>query len=827
MKKKHLFIKKSGIAVALSIVMAFTSLVPLQAADLLKVTEVKEVTESETPVEADQDSKDSESMVSGEILVVYDDAGLSRKETKEVQKETKEALDDLDIQVTEEVSACSEKQGTVVVAEIPEHLEEEVAVELAMEEAEVAYAQPNYVYESLEMEEPEESKTEESKTKDSVVNDPYVLDGSAYYLEQAGITEAWEVSKSEKAVTVAVLDTGCRMDHEDLKENLLPLAYDVIKDQPLESVSNQDGGNTGEDAGDDVQEIHDTGHGTHVCGLVAAQAGNGKGIAGTSYNAQILPVKIFDDNTNLTDTKSVYEGLKYCQKLIDEEKVTNLHVINMSMGAYRDSFSGVDLLLKEQIERMTYEYNVLCVCAGGNGDFGVASTDGLYPSDFDASFSVTALDRNGNNCSWSDYNMDKDISAPGEAILSTYSTQANAYCVKSGTSMAAPIVSGISALLWAKYPDLTVSEVKAALLSTADPVESNATDGREGKTGSVGAVNAKAALTYIENNKDNFEKRLEDGNVTLEETAYTYTRKETTPQVIVNYYGDTLKEGEDYTVSYSNNINAGTAKVVVQGIRQYTGTVTKEFSIAQEKISKCTYSLSFKTSPYTGKEIKPSVRLYFNKKEITQGVDYTVRYSNNINAGTARVYVTGCGKNFTGTGYFKFTITRADMKTAKSSLARIEYRYNGKAKKPSVKITYGNQTLAKGKDYTISYAKNVRVGTARAVIKAAGENYTGSVTKTFKICPRGTKLTKLTRGSDYLTVAWKKQCTQTDGYQIQYGTDKTFKNATKKTVKKNTTTCTKISKIKRNKTYYVRIRTYKTVDGKKYYSAWSEAKRHK
>ena len=96
---------------------------------------------------------------------------------------------------------------------------------------------------------------------------------------------------------------------------------------------------------------------------------------------------------------------------------------------------------------------------------------------------------------------------------------------------------------------------------------------------------------------------------------------------------------------------------------------------------------------------------------------------------------------------------------------------------------------------------------------------------TFKINPKGTSISKATSPKKkQLKVTWKKQTTQTTGYQIQYSTSSKFKNAKTVTVKKNKTTKTTVKKLKAKKKYYVRIRTYKTVGKKKYCSSWSKAK---
>ena len=155
--------------------------------------------------------------------------------------------------------------------------------------------------------------------------------------------------------------------------------------------------------------------------------------------------------------------------------------------------------------------------------------------------------------------------------------------------------------------------------------------------------------------------------------------------------------------------------------------------------------------------------------------------------------------------------------------------YNGKTMKPAVTVKYRNTVLSAGKDYTVSYKKNKSVGTASVSITGKG-NYYGSVTKTFKILPKGTKIKSISRGKKTFTVKWKKQLlkmssSRISGYQIMYSTSKSFKKGNKTIkVKGSTKGSKKVTKLKAKKKYYVKIRTFKTVGGKNYYSAWSKAK---
>lgn len=167
--------------------------------------------------------------------------------------------------------------------------------------------------------------------------------------------------------------------------------------------------------------------------------------------------------------------------------------------------------------------------------------------------------------------------------------------------------------------------------------------------------------------------------------------------------------------------------------------------------------------------------------------------------------------------------TVAKIKEVK--LSKTTYTYDGKVKKPTVTVVDAKgKKLVSGKDYTVAYdsgRKNVGKYSVKVTFK---NNYSGKVSKSFTIIPKGTKIKSLINGTKKFTVKWNKQTTQTTGYQIQYATKSNFKGAKIVTVSNNKSTSTTISKLKAKTNYYVRIRTYKTVNGAKYYSEWSGKK---
>ena len=162
-------------------------------------------------------------------------------------------------------------------------------------------------------------------------------------------------------------------------------------------------------------------------------------------------------------------------------------------------------------------------------------------------------------------------------------------------------------------------------------------------------------------------------------------------------------------------------------------------------------------------------------------------------------------------------------------LSATSYTYNGKVKTPSVTVKdRTGKTLVKNTDYTVSYAKGRKYVGKYAVKITFKGNYSGTKTLYFYINPKATSISSLSAGSKKFTVKWKKQSTQTTGYQIQYSTSSKFTKSKTVTVSKNSTTSKTISKLSAKKKYYVRVRTYKTVkiNGKatKIYSSWSTAK---
>ncbi|GAB6395264.1 MAG: Ig-like domain-containing protein [Bacteroidales bacterium] len=207
----------------------------------------------------------------------------------------------------------------------------------------------------------------------------------------------------------------------------------------------------------------------------------------------------------------------------------------------------------------------------------------------------------------------------------------------------------------------------------------------------------------------------------------TYTGNPLTPAVVVMDGSKTLTLNTDYTVAYTNNVNAGTATATVTGKGNYTGSASRTFLIVKQIAASWIADIPPQT--YTGDSVKPAVTVRDGNYTLVAGTDYTVSYTNNVNIGTATATVTGMG-NYTGSASRTFLIVK---QIAASWIDSIPAQtYTGDSVKPAVTVRDGDYTLVAGTDYTVSYTDNVNIGTATATVTGKG-NYTGSASVTFTI----------------------------------------------------------------------------------------------
>ncbi len=268
------------------------------------------------------------------------------------------------------------------------------------------------------------------------------------------------------------------------------------------------------------------------------------------------------------------------------------------------------------------------------------------------------------------------------------------------------------------------------------------------------------------------------------------------------------------------------ASIGVKGSKHKECTVCKKVletaeipALSRISISKASVTLSTSTYAYDGKAKKPGVTVKLNGKTLKNGTDYTVSYSNNTKVGTATVKITGKG-NYTGSVSKTYSIKNNFKKATVSGISNKSY--TGKNITQSITVKYNGKTLKNGTDYTVSYSNNKNIGTATVKIAGKG-SYTGTITKTFKINPAKQKIQKLTAKSKAFFIDWAQKGSAT-GYEIQYATNSKFTSAKKVTITNKKTDKTTVSKLSGKKKYYVRVRSYTTVKGTKYYGAWSASK---
>ncbi len=235
---------------------------------------------------------------------------------------------------------------------------------------------------------------------------------------------------------------------------------------------------------------------------------------------------------------------------------------------------------------------------------------------------------------------------------------------------------------------------------------------------------------------------------------------------------------------------------------------------------------------YTGRAITPVVRITFLGKRLRKGTDYTVKYTNNRSVGTAKCTITGKGK-YKGTKTVSFKIVRQKSessssgtkgKTFKVTVSPGTYVYNGKYRKPSVKVTLGNKKI-RSNYYTVKYSDNRNVGTALVTVTGKGDYSGCKGSAKFTITLKKTVIRSV-KSSDEgeLEVFWN-QDGQADGYQVQYCTRKNFSaNAKTRYIRENRTTSTEITGLDSGKKYYIRMRSYKKIGSKNSYSEWSSVK---
>jgi subtilisin family serine protease len=387
--------------------------------------------------------------------------------------------------VTDEIEAVS---GLVEINDLEDASPEKVAAEYAALES-VEYAEPNYrINLDDPASEPKRMDLVERVGSAATPNDP--LFGDQWALNNSGqdggkaradlgALVAWEKTRGNSDVVIAVLDTGVDYTHVDLRENMWirPANLAAYTDDELGTYNDLNGFNGTDQAADPMD---DNGHGTHCAGIIGAEGNNGEGITGINWKVKIMPLK-FLGRGGFGNTDDAIEAINYA---IDRKKKgVNIRVISASWGSTQRSKALEDTI------RAAGEAGILFVAAAGN-DGSNNDSRPHYPSNYKLPnvISVAALDRNDKLASFSNYGAETvHVAAPGKDILSTWLGEG--YREASGTSMATPYVSGIAALVVAAEPAITLEELRARIIGSVDKLDS-----LSGKVASGGRICAEKAV---------------------------------------------------------------------------------------------------------------------------------------------------------------------------------------------------------------------------------------------------------------------------------------------------------------------------------------------
>jgi subtilisin family serine protease len=339
--------------------------------------------------------------------------------------------------------------------------------------------------------------------------------------------KAWDVTTGSASVVVAVLDTGIDLNHPDLAANI----FTNPGDNTADTIDNDDNGFVDDVHGwnfvsDNNDPTDDNGHGTHTAGIIGAVGNNSLGVTGVAWTVQLLPIKVLDANGNGTDS-AIIAGINYCLTLKDEG--INIVAMNESLAGSAQPFDQATSNAVAAAGRA----GIVDVAAAGNDSANLDSAP-LKPASFSLSLpnviTVASIDNQGNLSIFSNFGASSvDLAAPGTKILSTSPSYALAsdsgvdangnpvtptrpdpldpadpigvpYGYLSGTSEAAPQVTGIIALEAAVHPGATPAQYKKALLDgvTFDPALASV-NGLPAKVRTSGYANAFAAVQNIQN----------------------------------------------------------------------------------------------------------------------------------------------------------------------------------------------------------------------------------------------------------------------------------------------------------------------------------------
>lgn len=489
----------------------------------------------------------------------------------------------------------------------------------------VSYIQPNYKYELLNFTNDTYFSKQWSLYNDGTFS--YSIKSSTQFGKLERVTSlpdidikahlAWDnFDDSGRDVKIALIDTGIEYTHDDLK-NSMWINKNEIPDDGIDNDNNgyiDDvyGWNFIENNNKVFKNYYEDSHATHCAGIIGAEKNNNIGIAGiaSSPKIKLMSVKALLNQGGGT-TISVCNAIKYAESM-------GANICNLSMG-----YSGYDDNNKS--DKMLYDTinnsNMLFIIAAGNGDAKDIGIDNdtsklaIYPASFDCDniISVANLSFTGQLNTSSNYGKTTvDIAAPGTAILSTVPD--NEYDYMSGTSMAAPMVTAVAAMVYSKYTDISLKGVKQVILDTVTVLPT-----LQDKVASCGILNAYAALNVSDVellNYDNQAPRIKLIEETIEGSYTKFININVTDSNLKTIKYDYGEHDIDYFYENGDTIeNNSKIKVVSSGI--YTVyAVDKNGNSSIEKIV-----INIYTNP---------TQMYLEKYERTLKVGNTYRLKVNI-----------------------------------------------------------------------------------------------------------------------------------------------------------------------------------------------------
>jgi serine protease len=348
----------------------------------------------------------------------------------------------------------------------------------------IRYAEPNYIRQAL-----------------FVPNDTYY--GRQWHYPLINLPQAWDITRGSTEVVVAVVDTGILSSHPDIDSLRLTDGYDFISDPSI--ARDGDGIDPDpEDPGDDMQGGSSF-HGTHVAGTVAAATDNSTGVAGVAPNVRIMPLRVLGKGGGTS--ADIIQALEYAAGLANDSGTLpgrKADIINMSLGGPSRSQA------EQEVITAVRGKGIVIVAAAGNS----ASSLPSYPAAYDGVVSVSAVDAAKNLAPYSNFDDSIDAAAPGgnlskdvnndgygDGVLSTSGDDSSGvisstYSFSNGTSMAAPHMAGVVALMKSVYPMLKPAEVDA-LLAGGHITQDLGAPGRDNEFG-YGLIDAYLAVAAVQ-----------------------------------------------------------------------------------------------------------------------------------------------------------------------------------------------------------------------------------------------------------------------------------------------------------------------------------------